>query len=205
MQRSKIASLLRKIVLADPRSNISYQSQAGKVLAWFYSAIAKDDICSEYSDIVVRAEKPRVIRRAEDVVFPVQFDVGKPELEKPVTGYSLADARGHKAARRAVTEQEEEGARIIDGQRHVGSGAIEGLKSDASSGRWQQEAKQTAGKSIGLKLEWLDKITREARIHDKRPMMFLRFTDSPRHIVAEDDWVVIPKSVFEAMRKLEDG
>jgi len=101
-----------------------------------------------------------------------------------------------KKARRRVTEQEEDGARLIGGRRHVGSGAIAGLKSDASSEDWQQESKQTAGRSIGLKLEWLNKIYVEARQQNKKPMMHLRFTNIPEYMTVYQDWVVIPADIF---------
>jgi hypothetical protein len=120
------------------------------------------------------------------------------EDQDPVLGFVFGRDE-KKRMRSLVNEQEEEGARLIGGRRHVGSGAIEGLKSDASSSRWQLEAKQTAGKSIGVSLEWLEKISREARSQDKHPILFLRFTRIPSDMVIEEDWMVIPASVFERM------
>jgi hypothetical protein len=92
--------------------------------------------------------------------------------------------------------QEDEGAELIGGKRHIGSGAISGLKSDASSEIWQQEAKQTGGKSFRLSLDVLSKITSEARRQDKKPMLFLRFTDIPDEMVVDDDWVIFPAKFF---------
>jgi hypothetical protein len=110
-----------------------------------------------------------------------------------------------KRSRRAVNCQEEDGARVIKGKRHVGSGAIPGLKSDASSDVWQQEAKQTAKKSMSLKLDWLYKISFEAKQQRKRPMMHLRFTEIPEGMAVEQDWVVIPAAVFAKMVAIEEG
>jgi len=116
--------------------------------------------------------------------------------DRQVSGFSFGKSV-HKKARRIVTDQEDDGADMIGGIRHVGSGAISGLKSDASSDKWQQEAKQTGHLSFGLSVDILGKITREARLQDKQPMVFLRFTDIPDDIVMESDWVIIPRSAFE--------
>lgn len=114
-------------------------------------------------------------------------------------GFSF-DGRGEKKrARRRVSAQEEDGARLIGGIRHVGSGAIKYLKSDASSRSWQQESKQTEKESLALKLEWLDKISREAKKQDKNPMLFLRFTNVSKFVTVDSDWVVIPARIFRAM------
>jgi len=56
-----------------------------------------------------------------------------------------------------------------------------------------------------LTAAWLDKITREARVNDKRPMIHLRFTNFPDDVVASADWVVIPADVFDEMRRVEDA
>ena len=108
---------------------------------------------------------------------------------------------GAKKARKKVIRQEEDGARLIGGRRHVGSGAITDLKSDASSDEWQQESKQTAKKSMSLKLEWLYKICVEAKTQDKRPMVHIRFTEIPEYMVMPDDWVLIPAKEFKRLRE----
>jgi hypothetical protein len=101
-----------------------------------------------------------------------------------------------RRSRRKVVEQEKDSAVLIGGRRHIGSGALPGLKSDASSGIWQLEAKQTEKKSIGVTLDWLEKITREARTQDKRPMLHIRFLDIPDGMVVDRDWVMIPARFF---------
>lgn len=101
-----------------------------------------------------------------------------------------------KRARRLVSKQEADGADLIGGSRHIGSGALPRSKSDASSDRWQLEAKQTEHLSISIKLDWLDKITREARTQDKKPMMHIRFTNIPQGMVVEKDWVMFPAKYF---------
>lgn len=88
-----------------------------------------------------------------------------------------------------VTRHEELAAQMVGGKRHAGSGASVHCKSDASSDVWQIECKQTEKASMSIKVEWLEKIQHEASMKQKWPMMSLRFQ--------EEDWVMIPKWVFE--------
>ena len=97
--------------------------------------------------------------------------------------------------RKSVTQQEGDAAELIGGHRHLASGSIPSLKSDASSDEWQVEAKQTRHKSIRVTLGWLQKIQDEAR--DKYPALHLRFTDIPEPMTVHRDWLVIPASVFK--------
>ena len=198
MARAKrISVFFRKVLLSDSKASIHYTFPSARIT--FLNIFAKDEIYHEYRDFVISSGVVDVgTRRGYCVTFNCS-DMSE-EPEKEITGYTF-DRAAKKRDRRAVTAQEEEGARIIGGKRHVGSGAIEGLKSDASSDYWQQEAKQTRAQSIGLKLEWLDKITREARTQGKHPMLFIRFTESASHIIADDDWVVIPAKDFESMEQ----
>ena len=197
MSRPKrISVFFRKILSMDPSAGLEYAGRRCSVL--FKSAMAKDDICDVYGDFIVDQWSFYDSRGA--AIFRVVFDCSTMKVEEDpvVPGFSF-DRMLRKQSARSVLSQENEGARIIDGRRHVGSGAIAGLKSDASGPFWQQESKQTKASSVGLKLAWLDKITREARSQDKHPMLFIRFLDIPDGLVVEDDWVVVPKSVFEKM------
>lgn len=115
--------------------------------------------------------------------------MGKPDSSfKP---FEIGDDRG-KRIRKSVYEQEDYAAKIIGGERHVGSGAIRFLKSDASSDKWQVEAKQTSRKSITVSLEWLQKIQDEATTQQKHPMLMLRFVNIPEPFTVHKDWAVIP-------------
>lgn len=95
--------------------------------------------------------------------------------------------------------QEEEAAAMVGGHRHAGSGSFDTLKSDASSDRYQIEAKQTKHAQIALKLEWLSKISYEAYGKGKVPFLHVRFLNTEPSI--EKDWVVIPQSEFKALFK----
>ena len=76
---------------------------------------------------------------------------------------------------RTVFDQETQAASMVGGRRHAGSGSMDGLKSDASSDRYQIEAKQTKHEQIALKLEWLKKISYEAFGKAKVPFVHIRF------------------------------
>jgi hypothetical protein len=102
-------------------------------------------------------------------------------------------------------EQEEDAAKMIGGSRHIGSGAIDGYKSDASSKRWQLEAKSTISKSVPVDLSILDKITREAKEADKKPIVHIRFMRIQQGVIASPDWVMLEADVFERMRKTYEG
>lgn len=97
-----------------------------------------------------------------------------------------------------VKNQEEESAAMVGGSRHAGSGASRYCKSDASSDEWQIECKQTEKQSMSLKTEWLEKIQHEAAGKGKMPMMHLRFTGMAKDI--PEDWIMIPKWVFERIQ-----
>ena len=201
----KISSLIGRVMEADPKVEvINYQKEKGTLYVQLRSALAWEVLLEEI-DLPVTCKfdfkRPKDIKRmSTERFFVITWDCSgiKQREPEPVTGFSFGK-NDAKRDRRRVSEQEEEGARIIGGRRHVGSGAISDLKSDASSDEWQQEAKSTKHKSFGLKLEMLEKITREARIQDKKPMVFLRFTDIPDDMSVEDDWIVIPKSAWEDM------
>ena len=189
----KITAFIGKILAADPKCEIKYDSNRKRLTAYFRSSLAKTDF-QEMVDL------PIFMKWRAGNHFIIEWECDSIGEEEPhvVKGFEFGrdDA---KRARRAVTEQEEDGAALIGGRRHVGSGAIPTLKSDASSDRWQQEAKQTRAKSINLTLKWLDKICREARLQDKAPMLHVRFTDIPEGNVADDDWVLIPAKAFAKM------
>ena len=197
----RISAFIRAALLADAQACVYYDPRKKTLDIRFYNAIAKDDFCLKNEDLIVW---DRRVDKGDIVFFVVRFCADK-MTEKPdkiVRGFSF-DSVSKKQSRKEVIEQEDVGAQLINGRRHAGSGAIDGYKSDASSDVWQQEAKQTAAQSIGVKLEWLDKITREARVLDKYPMMFIRFTSPEDHIVADDDWVMIPASVFRKVVDVE--
>jgi Holliday junction resolvase len=75
-----------------------------------------------------------------------------------------------------------------------------GHKSDVVQGRKRLtdraarvECKATMKKSLTLKLEWFEKITREAIDSGREPVVALRLEAAT---LAERDWVLIPRSTY---------
>jgi hypothetical protein len=102
----------------------------------------------------------------------------------------------HKSSERVLL-QENAAANLVGGKRHAGSGSIKTYKSDASSEFWRIECKQTEKDSMGLKVQWLEKITREALSTNKKPMMHLRFQNTAVDVAK--DWILMPEWVFKAL------
>lgn len=200
----KISSLIGRVMEADPKATRIIYERRTKVLT---VELVDANAWVELTEDIELPLKGRdsyyagVTELRREQRFMLMWDCSEIGHEKPEigTGFEFGGKSAHKAARRRVSEQEDDGAEMIGGRRHVGSGAIPGLKSDASSATWQQEAKQTKHKSFKLTQEVLEKISREARTQDKRPMVFLRFTDVPEDVMVESDWVIIPRSAFEEM------
>lgn len=82
----------------------------------------------------------------------------------------------------------------------VGSGAIEGRKSDAvldtSHYNFRIESKATKNKSFSIKHEILDKIRREALETGRVPVLTISFTDEMGNAKPSDDYVMIPMYIF---------
>ena len=101
-------------------------------------------------------------------------------------------------------KQEERIAEELGGKRVPASGAIrskyrgsEGY--DVKSDDYAMELKITDKKSIGLKLEWLEKIVQKANDRGKIPMMVLSYKKAEFPTPA--DWVVIPMDLFKKVMK----
>jgi len=213
-----IASLIRKVLEADSMARVYYLSEPDVVGAeegeypqlrvWFKSARAYSDLKEEIELPIERCDKVNVLLgvtlQKRYLIIWNCFTIVKPEAEYQQMRPFDYDGRDDAARlRKKVTEQETDGAALIGGRRHRGSGSVEKLKSDASSDRWQQEAKQTSHQSFRLTVDVLDKITREARAQHKYPMVYLRFTNMERGKVAPDDWVVIPAEVFTILESVK--
>jgi len=192
----KLSSLIGRVVKEDPKALLVYEG-IGKVMkVSFFSSLA-------YTELKDTIDLPIISKGAISYRFHIKWDcsgIREPE-DKPVTPYAFGDREDKQREMDSVKDQEEAGAELIGGRRHVGSGAIEGFKSDASSRIWQQEAKQTKALSMSIKLRWLDKIFREAREQDKEPMLHMRFLKIPDHMIVPEDWVLISAKSF---KKLSD-
>lgn len=82
-------------------------------------------------------------------------------------------------------------AKKLQGRQRPASGAMVGAKGDIDLGAVLVEAKSTTADSMTIQLDWLAKITREARAEGKTPMLTVSFVDRagrPRHF---GDWVLV--------------
>jgi hypothetical protein len=176
-----------------------------QLLVWFASAMAYSDLKEDVDLPLLAYDRVKVLQGTDRLTrYMVRWnchDIVKPsDVYEPMKPFNFDGRDDAARLRKKVTQQEEDGAALISGKRHRGSGAVEKLKSDASSSKWQQEAKQTSHQSFRLTVEILDKITREARAQHKQPMVYLRFSNMERGMIAPDNWVIISE---EAFRKLE--
>lgn len=100
--------------------------------------------------------------------------------------------QNHKHGQRA----EKKTAKRIAGRANPGSGSIDGLKGDITLRDFLVENKSTEHKSISLKHEWLEKISREAREVGKTPALAIQFVDKLGNPIANARWVLIPEDEF---------
>jgi hypothetical protein len=194
MKPRTIAGLIARIAKSDARYSdleVHRRESFSTLSVIVTSATANVDLKEDIDYPLVRS------RRGDGWYF-LEWDIsemGQP-IEKEVKPYCFDE--GAKQVRKKVTRQEDDAAAVIGGKRHLGSGAISGIKSDASSTGWQLEAKMaTRRQSISVSVEWLSKITYEAAVVNKKPILYLTFGNIPSDKRMEDTWVVIPKSIFE--------
>ena len=87
-------------------------------------------------------------------------------------------------------------AKRLGGLARKGSGAIEGYKGDIEFYEFLLENKSTLKASFSVKLEWLNKISREARAQGKTPGLSIQFVDTQGRPVRHGRWVLIPEDEF---------
>lgn len=74
---------------------------------------------------------------------------------------------------------------------------MEGAKGDIDLGTVLMEAKSTTSSSLGVKHEWLAKISREARQEGKTPALAISFVTPDGNPTVDGDWVAVPRHVWE--------
>jgi hypothetical protein len=88
----------------------------------------------------------------------------------------------------------------------VGSGAFR-HKSDgefqSGDNRFRFENKATEKKSMSLKREWLEKISREAHGNQQVPLLTMQFMEGP-NCRPYGAWVCLPESEFKRLLELLD-
>lgn len=192
MRPRTVSSLISYIEKCDPRyMDIEvHKSDDRKTLRVAFQSASANITLKEEVDL------PLLSKMRGSGWYILEWDISNLGAKKKVEPYCFS--REHRRVRRMVTRQEDAAAEMIGGRRHIGSGAIPGIKSDASSADWQVEAKMaTHRKSISISIDWLQKITHEAVMVGKHPMMYLTYQSIPSDVRIEDTWVVIPRSVFE--------
>jgi len=103
------------------------------------------------------------------------------------------NAHGKKSEKRVAKKM---GARL-----HPNSGAMAGVKSDASLPEFQLEMKSTITQAMVLEMAWLVKIAHEALDHGKTPIITFSFVDAhgaPR-MKHYAEWVVMPMVAFQEL------
>ncbi len=89
--------------------------------------------------------------------------------------------------------------KVIDrlgAKHHGGSGSVAGHESDGSLGRFRIESKATVHRSMILELEWLEKITREARAHSQEPLLVVQFVTGDGEPRKSGSWLMVPEDVW---------
>ena len=123
--------------------------------------------------------------------------MAKPKKTDALTGFrSIRSETSHEKVR----FHEDRAASVFGGKRHAGSGAFQGLKSDASSDDFQIECKRTDKDSLSFKVQWLDKISTEALGVGKIPAMHIELQNCEHH----KRWVVIPEQIFQMLLNKRD-
>jgi Holliday junction resolvase len=140
------------------------------------------------------------------------------DYRQPISKLIGVDEKRRRECQEAPRKHEEETAASLGGRRQRGSGCAPGHKGDVTGIEagvfdFLSECKTTQGVSLRLQAEWLNKITTEARGGKRLPLLSVRFrkdvldmlasarqrkTGEPV-VTAEEDWVLIPQSVMEAM------
>ncbi|MCL4743814.1 MAG: hypothetical protein KJZ83_00215 [Burkholderiaceae bacterium] len=79
------------------------------------------------------------------------------------------------------------------------SGAMEGAKGDMDLGTVLLEAKSTTQVSMAVKLDWLAKISKEARSEGKMPALSVSFVKPDGTPLLDGEWVMVPLHKFKEM------
>jgi Holliday junction resolvase len=103
--------------------------------------------------------------------------------------------------------QENKLAGRLGGKRQKGSGALPHHKGDVKTQELLIECKRTDKKSMAIKKEWLEKISKEALASHRVPALAIEFGDVEP--LVENNWVAVPAKFFEELmevyREQDDG
>ena len=96
-------------------------------------------------------------------------------------------------------------AKRVEGRQMPGSGAMQGAKGDVTLPDVLLEVKSTVNDSLSLKLEWLAKITGEARAVGKEPALSVLFTTGDGRPRKDGAWVMVTERYFNELQELKGG
>jgi hypothetical protein len=82
--------------------------------------------------------------------------------------------------------------RQLGGKARPASGAMEGAKGDIDLESILLEAKSTVKDGMRVQLDWLAKISREARSEGKKPAVTLSFSHPNGQPRVDGQWVLVP-------------
>jgi hypothetical protein len=95
-------------------------------------------------------------------------------------------------------------AKRLSGRLTPASGASIGAKGDIHTPTFLIENKSTVKESISLKLDWLRKITTEARGVDRSPALAIQFTDEAGRPLRNGRWMCIRESDYRELTEGDD-
>jgi hypothetical protein len=104
----------------------------------------------------------------------------------------------------ALIKSERKTTKRLGGFGRPGSGAVEGAKGDIMLTEFLIENKCTEHRSISLKADWLDKISREARAEGKAPGLAIQFVDRQGNSNRGNRWVMITEDEFYELLEKSD-
>lgn len=108
--------------------------------------------------------------------------------------------------------QESTIAERLGGKKVAGSGASKYSKGDVRGVEWFPaddleriefliEAKQTIHASLGVRWEWLRKISREANAVGAEPALAIEIKGGVDDPMVDRDWIAVPMRVFERLKR----
>lgn len=96
-------------------------------------------------------------------------------------------------------KSEELTGKRLKAEQVAGSGAIQGYKGDLRQGEFMIECKSTVNKSLGVKLEWLRKVAKEARDEGIRPALHIAFVTGDGHPIKDGTWIMMREVDFQQL------
>jgi hypothetical protein len=110
---------------------------------------------------------------------------------------NIFEKRRQGGSGRAGRVSEKRTTKSFGGQQTPASGAIEGMKGDFRVKDFLFEHKSTKNDSLGLKFDWLAKISKEALFTNKRPILSISFTTESGHSIPNGDWCLVPMALMK--------